>query len=312
MIVVQYHPELIEQAVWLAVRRDATIEHELHRAVDPLYELPHGEEREAAFQRTFVAWFTRLRLDRILEEALTHFPRIVEQVGKAVVRAAPRRKSEGAELFMRDDAGATRRTLAVQVCPESLVDPEHVRDRMLRELQHVEDMLDEAFGYVSESIDGLLPQQQVVRDRYSMLWSIRVEAALRRRGLLSRSHESRLRGQFERAFRVAGVPPPPEPFGSVWNQACVRHAQLLAWARNPREWLRQANDATSSRALGEPCPTCRFPTFDWLDRAGCWNADLVSSVQQSSPAWTPNDGICRQCAEIFLSGSAVERCGAIE
>lgn len=305
MICIQYQPELIEQAVWLAARRDAATEHALHHAVDPLFELPQDDERESRFRDAFVDWFTRLRLDRFLEEMLPHFPRIVEQVAEAVVRAAPRRKSEGAELFVRDEAGARRRTLVVQVCPESLSNPESIGDSMLREMQHAEDMLDETFGYVPESVEGLPSRQQVVRDRYSMLWNVRVEAALAGRGLLSRSDEARLRSRFERTFTVAGAPPPPEAFASVWSRPNVSHAQLLAWAKDPRAWLQPAGHAASSRALGEPCPTCGFPTFDWFNRTDVCDDDLVSQIRQSMPAWKPEDGICRQCAETYLSASVV-------
>ena len=304
MIIVQYQPELIEQTVLLAARRDAKTEVDLHRAIDPMFELPQDDEREARFRRAFVEWFARLKLDRFVDELLSHFPRVAEQVAEAVVRAAPRSKSEGAELFVRDGADGCRRTLVVQVLPESLVEPDLVRDAMLRELQHAEDMLDETFGYVPESIDGLPSQQQVVRDRYGVLWRIRVEAALVRLGLLDGSGESRLRSQFEQTFTLAGVAPPAGAFSSLWNGTAVTHAQLLSWASDPRAWLHRTDDRCSSKVLGAPCPTCRFPTFDWFEDTDSWDDDFVTRVRQSAPAWTQDQGICRQCAETFLSISA--------
>lgn len=306
MISVRYHPELIEQAVLLAVRRDTSTEIGLHHEIDPLFELPQDDNREERFRDVFVEWFRRLELDQFVDEALLHFPKIVEQVAEAVVRATPRRKSEGAELFVRNGPDGCRRTLAVQLLPESLVEPDGVRDAMLRELQHAEDMLDEAFGYKPASIDGLPSQQQVVRDRYGVLWNIRVEAALASRGLVVRSNESRLRSQFEQTFTLAGVAPPAEAFVSVWDRACVTHTQLLSWAADPRAWLHRANNRPTLEVLGDACPACRFPTFDWFERSDSWDDEFVGKVRQSAPTWTPDDGICRQCAETSLFAETSE------
>lgn len=312
MIRIQYHPELVEQSVWHAVRCDAVTENSLHSVVDPLYELPKCEDRETLFRKAFVAWFTRLKLDRFLDELLTHFPRIVERVEEGVVRTAPKRKSEGAELFVRHDADTPRQTLVIQLCPESIVDPGASRDAMLRELQHVEDMLDEAFGYVPESIDGLPSQQQVVRDRYRILWDVRVEAALLSRDLLARHGESHLRSRFQRAFTIAGKEPQPGLFDQVLEREATTHAQLMECAKNPREWLPGSTGqpfADSYASPGAPCPICRFPTYDWYASTTPWDDDVLSSIRESAPEWTPDDGICRQCAETFQSLATQQTCG---
>jgi len=309
MIIVQYHPDLVEQTIMLAVRRDASMESELHRAIDPLFKLPSDDNREARFRTVFADWFARLRLDQFLDETLSHFPRIVEQVAEAVVHAASGRKSEGAELFVRQSNDACQRTLVVQLLPESLIEPERHRDAMLRELQHAEDMLDEAFAYVPESIDGLPSQQQVVRDRYGVLWNIRVEAALVRRNLIAQERRSSLISQFCRAFVVAGAQPPQEMFDRLWDHGVGSHAQMLDWSKDPRAWLgllTGSGGSAGSHTMGGSCPVCTFPTFDWYEPSASDEDRIAQQIRHTVPGWDSSAGICRQCAETYLSNVLIK------
>jgi len=316
MITIRYHPQLIEQAVWLAAREDAATDNALHRDIDPIYEGADDGNREARFQHVFREWFKRLRLDRPMDEALAHFPCVVERLAQGVVRLTPRRKSQGAEMFVARDGDTLRQTLVVQVCAESMVDFQSIRELMLRDLQHVEDMLDEHFGYTPESLDGLPAHQRVMQDRYRVLWDIRVEVSLYRRGLVDGSRERPLWRLFERAFTVGDDRPTRGLFEQVWQADHLAHAQLFAWARDPRAWLRgHAGGAPDARHTmsGEPCPLCRFPTFDWYDFSG-EPSETVARIQRHQPDWQPNEGACRQCAETYLAspppGEAVPGCCA--
>jgi len=303
VIDIRYHPTLVEQAVRLAARSDAALEHALHQDLDPIYRTGGEEAREAGFERIFTQWFTRLRLDWFVDEALSHFPRIVNDIREGLVHAGPRRKSEGAELFVRDGTKPQHGTLVIQLCPDSLVDTQSARDGLLRELQHVEDMLDPDFAYEATSIDGLPSSQQVTRDRYRILWDIRVEAMLQRRMLLTHSRESRLRAKFLRAFTMAGQEPPAEFFQRVWDQAGGTHAELLQWSQAPHKWFGRfmpGHMDWETQGAGTLCPLCRFPTFDWYPLPATEASQLAPRIRQSVPAWDAVDGICRQCAETLL------------
>jgi len=305
MIQLQYHTELLEQAVRLAARREAATENELHRAIDPIYELPPGPEREARFRATFTTWFAHLKLDRWVDELLSCFSQVVERVEAGLVRSAPRRKAEGAELYMsRDESAEARRTLVIQICPESLVEGGSVRDTMIRELQHVEDMVDDCFGYEPDALDGLPARMRIVLDRYRVLWEMRVESTLSRRGILSRSNESGLRGRFLRVFTVGGTAPPVGLFDLLWSERGTSHEVLLSRARNPRSWLKQfrAPGQEGPPAMaGEPCPSCGFPTFDWYDGTKTEHERLARHLVASRA--DAREGVCRQCAEWYLSAA---------
>lgn len=308
MIRVRYHPELIEQSVWLAVRREASLEHELHRDVDPIYKSFTGDAREQRFQHTFAGWFARLRLDAFVDEALSHFSRIVHELRECIVRPAVRRKSEGAELFVPAESAPQQGTLAIQLCPESLINTEGARDGMLRELQHVEDMLDPAFGYEREVIDGLPSHRQVTLERYRLLWDIRVERILTKQGLIARSHPTKLRERFAQAFMVAQISPPDGLFDRLWEQDVGAHSDLFTWSNDPRAWFESLTGqvrARNTRALGDPCPICTFPTFDWFPLTEPVQQELVARLRRARAGWDVSDGMCRQCAETYLSGVLV-------
>ena len=135
-----------------------------------------------------------------------------------------------------------------------------------------------------------------------------MEAELVPRGLLlARGDESRLRSRFERAFTIAGATPRPHVFEQIWRHKDVTHAELLARAKYPQEWVNGSarRDAVrSSPALGEACPTCGFPTFDWHPNPDTLDGAVVCIIRESVADWSPRDGICRQCAETFLSKHA--------
>lgn len=305
MINVKYHPELMEQAVWLFVRQNVALENELHKDVDPIYEAPETEDRDDRFTRIFAGWFNRLRLDRFVDEALSHFPRIVELIREGVVRKAPRRKLEGAELFVREGSPAQAGMLVVQLCPESLVDGNLARDGVMRELQHVEDMLDPEFGYERSSVDGLPSHQQTTVERYRLLWDIRVERILTQQRLVLRRQETQLRGKFDRAFVSTANNLQREAFDHLWSQRVGSHTELLRWANDPRLLFRMgSDDAENPNALsdGDPCPVCSFPTFDWYAPSESNKDRVLALVRESVPDWKLSAGVCRQCAETLLSG----------
>jgi len=304
MIRIQYHPILIEQTVNLAVRDDDDLHNALHADIDPIYEIQNATVRETQFQKAYVEWFTRLKLDRFIDETLANFPITVECVDEGFVRSASRSKSQRADLFVRNDSGRPHRSLVIQLCPESLVDPATIRDGLLRELQHVEDMLDASFGYEPDSINGFPTQRQIMRDRYCVLWDIRVERILQRNGLIESSVKSRLGERFRRAFTSGGMPPAPDAFDCLWNTDQGTHADILRRASGRLDWLRNpecTSDIRCDVSPGSPCPMCDFPTFDWFDFDDCSGEAFSRRIRELIKTWTPEQGICRQCAETILA-----------
>ena len=181
---VDYDAVLVEHAVFEAGRRDPELEAEIHQATDPLYEIDDLRKRDAHFAVVCKTFFQRLELDHPLAQLLAEHPLIERAVHRCVVRKAPRSRQEMAELYIKHDldTGTWMRTIIIQVCPHSLLNPEKLGVKMRRELMQIADMLDERFGYRRDSLAGRLPRENLIRDRYRVLWDIYAQGRLARSG----------------------------------------------------------------------------------------------------------------------------------
>ena len=294
---IEYEPGLVEKAVRLAVRGDRTLEAALHREADPLYRLEDAEARDRAFEGLFREWFCKLNLDTTLSDLLTERPLIESRCTCGIVREAGRRSDEGVELFVRSPGdGPAVRTLLVQLRPEGLVSPDRVAALLRRELLHVSDMLDDAFGYRAENLTSLGQREQLVRDRYRVLWDLYVESRLDHEDRGDEGMVRRLRAMFERVFTRQGVPPHPSSFDTAWAIRHATHGDLLHLARHP-EVLSGPESDERCRSTG--CPLCGCPTFDWFDFSTDAGRRQAESIGQQRPDWNPSGGACRQCVEVY-------------
>lgn len=303
---VDYDARLVEEAVLRAVRGRAE-EGAFHRERSRLYERADVEERDAAFRELHAAWFVRLGLDRPIRRAFDERPRLGTWVGRCAVTAARSKRDEGADLFVRPaeagqgeaqrmHIGADRRSIGIQVLPESLLDPDRLLDLLRHELLHVEDMLDPRFGY-----EPSLPRSEVgpaydrlLQDRYRALWDATIDGRLLRAGrALADVRERRLR-DFAGVFPMFGERT-PEAFSRFFDGTSHTHAGLVAFALDPDAHL----DRSRAQRRGTRCPVCGFPTYDLEPAPEHLPPDFVARVTEDFPGWRPAQGICRQCADLY-------------
>ncbi len=312
---IEYEPNLVEQAVLLAARQDAALMGQLHRATDPLYQLTDSTQQESQFRETYAGFFRRLGFDEVLPRLLEERPLIAECVGRCIARQAPNARKEAAELYVKDEEASpspSTRSLFIFVTADSLLKPKELEHRMQSELLHTSDMLDYRFGYVKDSLAGHHPRQNLIRDRYRVLWDIFVEGRLHREGRRDpvfdpeaqtrREAETRLQEQLARVFGRAAIGRATETFARVFGAVGLTHGQMLAWAQSPADLFENSADATQSGGpdLGGPCPLCAFTTYDWVKPSDLSSA-TIPAIQSDFPAWQPHDGVCRQCAEIYTN-----------
>ncbi len=236
MIAIEYDQPLVEQATFLFARRDRKLECELHESIDPLYRIRDNGQRNDEFGRVWRNWFVRFNLDRLIPDLIAERPHIRQRNARCVVHDAPRHREQSAELFLSRDGSSglsNRRTLVIRVCADSLVDPQTVVPLMRRELLHVSDMLDERFDYAPQALEGSPSTQNLVRDRYRILWDVYVEGRLAREGKVVESDARALQRAFKRAFTMGGLEPTMNAFDTVFALDRATHGQLLDWAKNP-------------------------------------------------------------------------------
>ena len=240
---IELDPVLLEEVVFLAIRHreqlgDQSIVEQYHHRVDALYDLPHdGDAREIAFRDVHAEFFSQLGLERMIRGPLAEFPLLEEKLERVTFLKAAARKQEGAELFVREDdetGGRQNRVAVVRLRAELFLDPDRLSRLLRHELYHVSDMVDPAFGYRPDlgETGETIAQQNLVRDRYRVLWSIYIDARLVR---TDRAPATALNDQerlLARAFDGFGDGDTRAIFETVSDATSLTHADLLALAKS--------------------------------------------------------------------------------
>ncbi len=308
---IEYDPGLVEQAVNHVVYKDSNREAELHRWLDPLYGIPRASDRDAGFIRAYGDFFERLALDRMLRRLFDERPVIAKSVGACKVGPVLRVAHESAELLVRKEQSEVSREdrlVIVQVSPATLADPALFARRMRPELYHIADMVDPAFRYRRQQIEGLPARRNLVKDRYRVLWDVYIEGRLEREGRVEETNRSKLVGRLARVFGIDSVETASRTVQSVSDASSLTHEQLFAWANDPNGFCERETDTPESRpgAPGASCPLCGFSTFDWFVFDTNTDEALVHTIEDGHPNWTPASSACRHCAEIYATLATAE------
>lgn len=236
MFSIEYEQSLVETTIFLAVRNDERLECNLHQVVDRLYEIPDEELRQREFAPVFREFFTKLGFDRLIAGLLAERPLVGELVDRCVVREAPRKKAQSAELLVQEKRGGddrVGRTLVIQVCPQSFLDTGRFITLLRRELLHVADMLDERFGYVREAFSGNPSQQNLQRDRYRVLWDTYVAGRLERENFGITVEKERLDRSFGRVFANTDAVTCSGAFAGIFDAPSLTHHNFMDWSSEP-------------------------------------------------------------------------------
>jgi hypothetical protein len=216
----EYEPRLAEAAVLHAVRHHPD-ERRFHAEREAAYAIADPEPREAAFDTLHGRWFARLGLDRPFRAALTEQPRVADGCGRWLVVSARGRRDEAGDLLV--GAGA-RPTLVLRVTAETVADGAKLWPLLRRELLHVADMLDPAFGY-EPALPAEVPRgrERALRANYRVLWNAYVDGRLVRLGALPTT----VLDDHRRTFARAGV---AHALEELCMAGGITHRRLLALA----------------------------------------------------------------------------------
>ena len=304
---IRFDPAFVEEAVFLTLRHraahgDNQLAQTFHAEREALYEriMPIAE-RDAAFQRLASRYFETLRFAAVFAQRWDELPLLVERVQSAVVRRVWSRKEERVELYASDASGrpaiqGQTMTLLIGLQASRCLDPSQLVAFLRHELLHVSDMLDPAFAYDPHSALGGAcdAEDDATRERFALLWNLAVEGRMRRRGWQTPIEEVVRRRAFERAFACCDA----ARRQAVWQSLETQQQ----WTQ--RELLALAQDERLTRMLGEGgvrCPLCHFPTReggrDWQGE----RAAIVEAIRADYPRWSPAQGACLQCIELYRS-----------
>jgi hypothetical protein len=291
----RFDATFVEQAVRaVAERLPPAAREAFHREREPIYEEADPDRRDARFRRLHGRWFRRLGLAAPFDAALAERPGVAERTRRCHVCAAAAARDEHADLLVPESKGRKGRaaTLAVRVRPERFLDPDGLRALLRRELLHVADMLDPAFGYrPSSPHEAPAPAlENLFRERYRVLWSVTVDGRLSRERRAEPGARERRRREFGRAFPMLAGRLDRE-FVRWFEAPRPRHQDLAAFARDPL--------AAAGRRAGwsGSCPLCRMPGAP--SAAGYPSPGTLRLVRESHPGWDASQGMCGRCALVF-------------
>ena len=155
-------------------------------------------------------------------------------------------------------------------------------------------MVDPAFGYcpvLPPSAQGPV-HDNLIRDRYRILWDTTIDGRLTAQGHLPSDTRERRRNEFCAAFPMLGTEGESE-FNRFFRSSNSTHQQLVRFATQP-------SPGEETHPTGS-CPLCRFPTHLLETRPGPLPSTLVKRIREDFPTWSPEDGLCPQCADLYRS-----------
>ncbi len=238
---IELDPQLLEAVVFLEIRRreqlgDQAAYRDYRDRVDALYDLPADDEgRDIAFRDAHAVFFARLGFEQALRDYLGEFPLLHQELDRITFLRAVSRKGEGAELFVRVDEGGGRhrRTAVLRLQAETFLDADRMPVLLRRELYHMSDMVDPAFGYEPDLGDTgeSIAQENLVRDRYRVLWDLYIDARLVRADRAPGATLEQRRSLLEKAFDGLSDQDTKVIFKTVSNAKALTHGGLLALAR---------------------------------------------------------------------------------
>lgn len=233
---IEFAADLVEDAVFLEVlRREKAGDRQEIRAyrakVDPLYEKESDqEERNIQFQDVHEEFFRKLGLEQRLFGLIAEFSALHTGLAAIIFVKASSRKEEGAELFVQPEKNeAEGRTAVVKLRAELLLEIEDLALVLRKELAHISDMVDPAFGYepsLGETGEDIA-RENLIRDRYSLLWQVYVDARLQRQGKLSKNVLDVHRKMIRRAFASHKSSEAYKLLNKVWGSSKLKHSDLL-------------------------------------------------------------------------------------
>lgn len=274
-----------------------------HADRERCYAIVDPDRRVEGFARVHLDWFGIWGLRDRLAIAVGHFPELTQACVAVVFRLARGRQDEGADLY-RDAQGNRRAVVALRA--DRVVTEPMLVGFLHHELAHLADLVSPEFGGLERSGLGSVStartasQERLIRERYRLLWALRIDGELTRRGLPGLGSQESRRSEFDRAFGFLSEARRSEVFDGLWQGTVATHDALLRLAADPREL-----EGRREPVPGAPCPLCGFAAFRWADANGLRPAAL-ERLRCDFPNWYPHEPVCARCAEIYDAVAGLE------
>ncbi len=294
----EFDPSLIEEAVFLWIhKQEQSVDSQYLRLFqlkrEKIYESQLNQDlKDRAFKDLYRDFFHELKLHKIFEEVLLQFQLLAEPHILTFFKRVYGKKETGAQLYVKEKL----KTVIVGLQAHLLLKPLKLKAFLFHEIMHISDMLQPAFCYSPRSFLGGLNEieDNLIRDRFRILWDLSIESRIRRRHWPTMVSEEIREVEFEKVFLFLSHEERRAILLKVRNDENLIQADLIELAKDKRLHHTFCDQ-------GLLCPLCYFPSYDtikdWPDETR-WVAE---EIQKNNPEWNPSMGICRQCFELYQS-----------
>jgi hypothetical protein len=308
---VEYDPGLIQEVVLKEIERrekdgDSNLFREYHKAADPIYEEYPIESRETQFGKLHERIFLELGFGETVNKTLDEFPELKEKADAVIVGKSFTKHDERADL------STDLKTIGIKIRTELFFDQRDLQKLLRHELMHVSDLLDKEYEYkYSERLDVSFPaEENIVRERYRILWDIYIDSRLIRSGRETVSDKDGRCREFEALYQKIPHSNRTTIFERFWKLKKLTHNQILELAFDTGRLLQRFGaiagidedpeigiSGNSIQHPGSLCPLCRFPTFTWKHDINVLDEDVIKLIKKDYPHWETVKGACEQCIE---------------
>lgn len=296
-IKIEFEASFIEEGIFYMMKDREDKEGEssvssYHRERNRIYEEFTGRERDAAFQKFYKGIFASLGCDDQIRTICEEFKTLTKPKIRILVRNVATQKHEGAELFRYE----SHMTVLVSFQAIRLTEPVSLTAFLYHEIMHVSDMLDPKFAYSPHpDLGGRSDlENQLIRERFRILWDLYVAARLIKRGIPSLISLEKQKEFYNKAFSLWNSDKKKMIWESISGGHCFTQNDLLKLSRDERllEDLGQG---------GLRCPLCEFSSFDPVLNYEGQNVLVGELIQKDYPHWRIENGLCRQCYDLYSS-----------
>lgn len=231
---IQFDPSFIEEAVFLAARAlkdKPQIAETFHKEREKIYEAKlDPQEYDKAFRILSSKFFERLGFKNLFIEILREFPILNEPAVVVFVKRAWSKKEEESELYFLENL----KTVFICFLVSRLFDKNFLGVFLRHELMRMSDMLDPIFEYSPHAALGGKTEMEdnLIRERFHLLWDISISARLRRKGLPASRSMQKEWENFEQTFFSWDKQPKKEIFQKIAESHYLTQRKLLGYAGN--------------------------------------------------------------------------------
>jgi len=293
---IYFDSDFVEEAAFLTIKAKGDHEEwvkKFDRIREEIYNQDiSGEEKDKLFKNFSEACFLELGLHHVFEKVYAEFPLFLNSNLEIFVKRIWNKNKEDSDLYVHGNLKRVVLTLQAN----RILSLASLEAFLRHQLMRISDILDSNFAYSpTVELGGKNEiEDNLIRDRFRILWDMYIDARLHRKNLSTIIPEEGRKKIFEKVFSFLPSVDQEGLYQKITKGSIYTQADLLKFACHER----QTNVLDKG---GVRCPLCDFVCYDlkkeWLKE----DLFLIDEIQKDYPIWEPSIGLCVQCLDMYRS-----------